>query len=49
MSREDVIAKCKDLMDPVLGAANSKSLIDRMLDLENTKSIRELRPLLQRV
>jgi 2-methylcitrate dehydratase PrpD len=48
MSRDDVIAKCKDLMDPVLGAANSKSLIDRMLDLENTKSIRELRPLLQR-
>jgi 2-methylcitrate dehydratase PrpD len=48
MSREDVIAKCKDLMDPVLGVANSKSLIDRMLDLENTKSIRELRPLLQR-
>lgn len=48
MSREDVIAKCKDLMDPVLGAANSKNLIDRMLDLENAKSVRELRPLLQR-
>jgi 2-methylcitrate dehydratase PrpD len=48
MSREDVIAKSRDLMEPILGAANTKSLIVKMLDLENTKSIRELRPLLQR-
>ena len=48
MSRDDVIAKSTDLMAPVLGAATTKTLIDKMLSLENTKSIRELRPLLQR-
>jgi 2-methylcitrate dehydratase PrpD len=48
MSREDVIAKSRDLMEPVLGAANAGNLIEKMLSLENTKSIRELRPLLQR-
>jgi 2-methylcitrate dehydratase PrpD len=48
MSREDIIAKSTDLMTPVLGAANTKALIDKMLSLENAKSIRELRPLLQR-
>ena len=48
MSREDVIAKSRDLMEPVLGAAGASSLIDKMLTLETARSIRELRPLLQR-
>ncbi len=48
MSREDVIAKSRDLMEPVLGAANTKSLVEKILSLENMKSVRELRPLLQR-
>jgi hypothetical protein len=34
-------------MEPVLGAATSTSLIEKVLGLENLKDIRELRPLLQ--
>jgi 2-methylcitrate dehydratase PrpD len=48
MNREEVVAKARDLIAPVLGAAKSDALIARLLDLENVKEIRELRPLLQR-
>ena len=48
MTREDIVAKARDLMAPVLGPAPCQKLIDRVLAIETTKSIRELRPLLQR-
>jgi 2-methylcitrate dehydratase PrpD len=48
MSREEVVAKARDLMASILGAANSTSLINKVLALESAKDIRELRPLLQR-
>jgi 2-methylcitrate dehydratase PrpD len=48
MSREEVVAKARDLMASVLGAANSANLIGKVLALENVRDIRELRPLLQR-
>jgi 2-methylcitrate dehydratase PrpD len=48
MTRDEVVAKCRDLMTPVLGAAATTSLTEKILGLENLKSIRELRPLLQR-
>ena len=48
MTREQLVAKCRDLMAPVLGAAQTTRLIDRVLALEKAKDIRELRPLLQR-
>jgi len=48
MTREEVVAKARELMAPVLGAANSASIIDKLLGLENVKNILELRPLLQR-
>jgi len=48
MTREEIVAKCRDLMTPVLGASKCASLIDRVLKLEEVKNIRELRPLLQR-
>ena len=48
MTRDQFVAKCRDLMAPVLGAAPSMRLIDRVLELERAKDIRELRPLLQR-
>jgi 2-methylcitrate dehydratase PrpD len=48
MTRDQVIAKCRDLMTPVLGAASTTKLIERVMDLENMKSVRELRHLLQR-
>ena len=47
MTREQVVAKCRDLMAPVLGATTTTRLIDRVLALEKTGNIRELRPLLQ--
>jgi 2-methylcitrate dehydratase PrpD len=48
MTREEVLAKARDLIAPVLGAPAAAKLIARTLDLENVKNIRELRPLLQR-
>jgi len=47
MPRDEVVAKCRDLMAPVLGAATTATLIEKILGLENVKNIRELRPLLQ--
>ena len=49
MSREEVVAKARDLIAPVLSAATAASLTDKIFALENVKDIRELRPLLQRV
>ncbi len=48
MPREEVIAKVRDLMTPVLGAERCGKLIETTLHLEKIKSVRELRPLLQR-
>jgi 2-methylcitrate dehydratase PrpD len=48
MTREEVVAKARELMAPVLGAANTTSIIEKMLALENLKNILELRPFLQR-
>jgi 2-methylcitrate dehydratase PrpD len=47
MTREEVVAKCRDLITPVVGAPTAAKLIQRVLDLENVKNVRELRPLLQ--
>ena len=48
MTREEVVAKARDLITPVLGQTTCAGLIDRVLAIENLKDIRELRPLLQR-
>ncbi len=47
MTRDEVVAKARDLMTPVLGAGKSASLIEKVLAIEAVKNIRELRPLLQ--
>ncbi|MCU1342446.1 MAG: MmgE/PrpD family protein [Candidatus Acidoferrum typicum] len=47
MPRDEIVAKCRDLMAPVLGAAVTASLIEKVLSLENLMSIRDLRPFLQ--
>ena len=47
MNREEVVAKARELMAPVLGEKVCLNLIDRVLALENVKNVRELRPLLQ--
>jgi 2-methylcitrate dehydratase PrpD len=46
MTRDEVVAKARDLMTPVLGAETCSSLIERVLALDNVKDIREIRPLL---
>jgi 2-methylcitrate dehydratase PrpD len=48
MPRQEVVAKARDLMTPILGSEKSGKLLDRVLDLDNVKDVRELRPLLQR-
>jgi 2-methylcitrate dehydratase PrpD len=47
MTREEVLAKSRDLLIPVLGERKSSELIGKILGLENVRDIRELRPLLQ--
>jgi hypothetical protein len=42
-----VVAKARELMGPVLGATKTGTIIEKILSLENVKSIRELRPFLQ--
>jgi 2-methylcitrate dehydratase PrpD len=47
MDREEVVAKARDLIAPILGAPKCDALVDKLLNLENVKDVRELRPLLQ--
>jgi 2-methylcitrate dehydratase PrpD len=48
MTRDEVITKARDLIAPVLGTANTTKLVDAVFRLETTKTILELRPILQR-
>ena len=48
MTRDEVIAKARDLITPVMGATVTAKLIEKVFDIENAKSILELRPLLQK-
>lgn len=48
MPREEVIAKARELITPVLGAERTGKLIDTTMHLERVKSVAELRPLLER-
>ncbi len=48
MSRAEVVAKCKDLFGPVLGAQRTANLIEAVLAIETLASLSQLRPLLQR-
>ena len=48
MTRDEIIAKARDLVTPVLGGDTSRRLIEAVFALETMKNIRDLRPLLQR-
>jgi 2-methylcitrate dehydratase PrpD len=48
MTREEVIAKARDLIVPVLGEATAKALVEKVFALETIRDIRELRPALQK-
>src|SRR5260370_23187991 len=48
MTRGEIVAKARDLIAPILGTAQCAKLIETVLNLEQVKDIRGLRPLLQR-
>jgi 2-methylcitrate dehydratase PrpD len=48
MPREEVVAKARDLIAPVVGADKTQRLIDAVLTLERVVDVRTLRPLLQK-
>jgi 2-methylcitrate dehydratase PrpD len=48
MTTEEIVAKARDLIAPILGTSQCANLIGRVLNLEQVKDMRELRPLLQR-
>jgi hypothetical protein len=47
MTRDEIVAKARDLTVPILGTAQSAQLIERVLNLDSVKDVRELRPLFQ--
>ena len=47
MPRDEVVRKCRDLVEPVLGQATCTGLIEKVLALDTIKDIRELRGVLQ--
>ena len=48
MTREEVIQKCRDLVEPVLGKESCNNLVDKIIGIEKVKDIRELRSVLQK-
>jgi 2-methylcitrate dehydratase PrpD len=48
MAQDEVVAKARDLIAPVLGAPQTQKLIDATLAIDAFDSVRMLRPLLQR-
>jgi 2-methylcitrate dehydratase PrpD len=48
MTREEIVAKARDLIVPILGAAKFEQLTAKIFALESVRSLAELRPLLQR-
>src|SRR6202158_2695002 len=48
MTREEVVAKARSLITPVLGDASCSVLLQKLLSLETVRDIHELRPALQR-
>ena len=48
MTHEEIVAKARDLITPVLGSDKCQKLIDRVFALEKVGNVRDLRPLLQR-
>ncbi|HEY4133474.1 MAG TPA: MmgE/PrpD family protein [Gemmatimonadaceae bacterium] len=46
MTREEIVGKARDLMAPILGAAKTTRLIDKLMTLDTVPDVRELAPLL---
>jgi len=47
MTRDEVVMKCRELTAPRLGAEKSAKLIERVLNIESVRNLRDLRPFLQ--
>jgi 2-methylcitrate dehydratase PrpD len=47
MTRDEILAKARELIAPILGAPQCTSLLGKVFGLESVTDIRELRPLLQ--
>jgi len=48
MTTDEVVAKARELMTPVLGAAVCSNLIEHVMGLQDVKDMRDLRPMLQK-
>jgi 2-methylcitrate dehydratase PrpD len=48
MTTEEVVQKSRDLVEPMLGKANTTNLIDKIMGLEKVADVRELRSVLQK-
>jgi 2-methylcitrate dehydratase PrpD len=48
MTREEVVQKARDLVDPVLGTTACTTFIEAILDLDRVKNVRDLRRVLQK-
>ena len=48
MPQSEVVDKARELIDPVLGTAVTRKLIDTLLAMETVKDVRTLRPLIQK-
>jgi 2-methylcitrate dehydratase PrpD len=48
MTREEVVAKARSLITPVLGDSKCSTLVDKVFALESVKNIREIRAALQK-
>jgi 2-methylcitrate dehydratase PrpD len=48
MTREEVVAKARDLIAPVMGQAVTSKLVEQVMNLDKIKNIGDLRPFLQR-
>jgi len=48
MTRDEVVSKARELIVPVLGVQTFDKLVARIFDLERLRSVRELRPLIQK-
>ena len=47
MTKPEVIAKCRDLIEPILGASKTSRLIDTVFNIESVSNIQALRSLVQ--
>jgi hypothetical protein len=47
MTREEVVQKAHDLVDPILGRAACTKFIETILEIDKVRNVRELRPVLQ--